>query len=120
MAYEHKQRMEHRRLEEEASLAELEWKIEMEYNNEGGLTPSDASSLDATTFLVDRRPHSTPVTSEKIEASGSHANPGATSTISKETVSQLNPCTEGSVTSVSGILKSHDNSTEVILLSDRV
>ena len=42
MAYEHKQRMELRRLEEEASLAELEWKIEMEYNNEGGLTPSDA------------------------------------------------------------------------------
>ena len=109
MAYEHKQRMELRRLEEEASLAELEWKIEMEYNNEGGLTPSDASSLDATTFLVDRRPHSTPVTSEKIEASGSDANPGATSTISKETVSQLNPCTEGSVTPVSGILKSRDN-----------
>ena len=75
MAYEHKQRMELRRLEEAASLAELEWKIEMEYNNEGGLTPSDASSLDATTFLVDRRPHSTPVTSEKIEASGSDANP---------------------------------------------
>ena len=109
MAYEHKQRMELRRLEEEASLAELEWKIETEYNDEGGLTPSATSPLDATTFLFDRRPHSTPVTSEKIEASGSDANPGATSTISEKTVSQLNPCTEGSVTPVSGILKSRDN-----------
>ena len=46
---------------------------------------------------------------EKIKASGSDANPGATSTISKETVSQLKPCTEGSVTPVSGILKCRDN-----------
>ena len=59
LAYEHKQRMELRHLEEEASLAELEWKIATEYNDEGGLTPRAASLLDATTFLVDRRPHST-------------------------------------------------------------
>ena len=43
MAYEHKQRMELWRLEEEASLAELQWKIKTEYNDEGGLTPSAAS-----------------------------------------------------------------------------
>ena len=109
MAYEHKQRIELRRLEEEASLAELEWKIETEYNDEGGLTHSAASPLDATTFLVDRRPHSTPVTSDKIEVSGSDANPGATSAISKETVSQVSPCTEKSITPVSGILKSQDS-----------
>ena len=66
MAYEHKQRMEFNHLEEETSLAELEWKIETECNDEGGLTPSAASPLDATTFLVDRRPHSTPVTSDKL------------------------------------------------------
>ena len=109
MAYEHKQRMELRRLEEEASLAGLEWKIETEYNDEGGLIPSAASPLDAILFLLDRRPHSTPVTSEKIEASGSVANPGATSAIGKETASQLNPCTEKSITPVSGILKSRDS-----------
>ena len=79
MAYEHKQRMELRRLEEEASLAELEWKIETGYNDEGGLTPSAAVPLDATTFLVDRRPQSTPATSEKVEACESDANPGAPS-----------------------------------------
>ena len=109
MAYEHKQRMELRRLEEEASLAELEWKIETEYNDEGGLTAGAASPLDATTFLVDKRPHSTPVTSDKIEASGPDANPGATSVTGKETVSQLNPCTETSATPVSGILKPRDS-----------
>lgn len=52
MAYEHKQRMELRRLEEEATLAELEWKIEMEYNEEEALTPGAAGPLDAATFLV--------------------------------------------------------------------
>ena len=66
MTYEHKQRMKLRRPEEEASLAEQEWKIETEYNDEGGLTAGAASSLDATTFLVDKRPHSIPVTSDKI------------------------------------------------------
>ena len=45
------------------------------------MTPSAASPLDATTFLVNRRPHSALVTLEKIEASGSDANPGATSTM---------------------------------------
>ena len=109
MAYEHKQRMELRRLEEEASLAELEWKIETEYNDEGGLTAGAASPLDATTFLADKRPHSTPVTSDKIEASGPDVNPGATSVTGKETVSQLNPCTETSATPVSGILKPRDS-----------
>ena len=39
----------------------------MEYNDEGGLTPSAARPLDATMFLVYRGPHSTPVTLEKIE-----------------------------------------------------
>ena len=43
MAYEHKQRMELWRLEEEASLAELQWRIKTEYNDEGGLTPRAAS-----------------------------------------------------------------------------
>lgn len=109
MTYEHKQRMKLRRLEEEATLAEQEWKIETEYNDEGGLTAGAASSLDATTFLVDKRPHSTPVTSDKIEASVSDANPGATSATGKETVSQLNPCTETSATPVSGILKPRDS-----------
>ena len=80
MAHKHYHRVELRHLEEEASLAELEWKIETEYNDEEGLTPSTASPLDATTFLVDKRPHST-------EASGTDANPGATSAIGKETVS---------------------------------
>ena len=37
MAYEHNQRMELRHLEEEASLAELEWKTETEYKIEGHL-----------------------------------------------------------------------------------
>ena len=102
-------RIELKRLEEEASLAELEWKIETEYNDEGGLTAGAASPLDATTFLVDKRPHSTPVTSDKIEASRSDASPGTTSVTGKETVSQLNPCTETSATPVSGILKSRDS-----------
>ena len=101
MAYEHNQRMELRHLEEEASLAELEWKTETEYKSEGGLTPSTASVLDATMFLVNKRPHSTPATSEKIEASRADANPGATSAIGKETISQLNPCTGKSITPVS-------------------
>lgn len=43
MANEHKQRMELWRLEEEPSLAKLQWKIETEYNDEGGLTFSTAS-----------------------------------------------------------------------------
>ena len=54
MAYENK-KMELRWLEEGTSLAELEWKNKTKYNDEGGLTPSAA------------RPHSTPVTLEKIE-----------------------------------------------------
>ena len=70
--------MELRRLEEEASLAELEWKIETEYNDEGGLT----------VLLVPwMLPHSSLVTSKEIEASGSDANPGAISAIGKGTVS---------------------------------
>ena len=35
--------MELWRLEEEASLAELQWRIKTEYNDEGGLTPRAAS-----------------------------------------------------------------------------
>ena len=81
--------MELTRLEEEATLAELEWKIEMEYNDEEALTPGAAGPLDAATFLVDKRPHSTPVVSEKMETSRSNANPGASYAISEE--SQLNP-----------------------------
>ena len=105
LACERKQRMELRRLEEEASLAELEWKIEPEYNDEGSQAPGPASPLDAATFLVDKRPRSTQVTSEKIETSSSNA----TCTFGKETVSQLNPCREEPITPVSSILKSRDN-----------
>ena len=52
MVYEYKQRMGLRRLEEEASLGGLEWKIRTEYNDEGGLTPSANNPWDTTTFLV--------------------------------------------------------------------
>jgi len=48
-----------------------------------------AGPLDAATFLVDKRPYSTPVVSEKMETSRSDANPGASYAISE--VSQLNP-----------------------------
>ena len=111
MAYEHKQRMELRRLEEEASLAELEWKIETEYNDEGGLTPGAASPLDTSAFRVDRRPHSTPVTSKKTVTSGSNANPGATFVNEKETVLQLKPRAEEPITPVSRIPTSRDSVT---------
>ena len=49
------------RLEEEATLAGLEWKIETEYNSEGRLSSKVRMPLDAATFLIDKRPHSTPV-----------------------------------------------------------
>ena len=62
---------------------------------------------------VDSGSHSAPVTSEKIDASGSNANPDGTSAIGKETVSQLNPCTEESITPVLGILKYRDSMTQL-------
>ena len=109
MAYEHKQRMELRRLEEEATLAELVWKIEMEYNDEEALTPGAAGPLDAATFLVDKRPHSTQVVSEKMETSRSDANPGASYAISE--VSQLNPSQKEQIPPVSVNTKSQVSMT---------
>ena len=46
----------------------------MEYNDEEALKPGAAGPLDAATFLVDKRPHSTPVVSEKMETSRSDAS----------------------------------------------
>ncbi|KAL9975234.1 hypothetical protein ACROYT_G012368 [Oculina patagonica] len=109
MAYEHKQRMELRRLEEQATLAELEWKIEMEYNDEEALTPGAAGPLDAATFLVDKRPHSTPVVSERMETSRSNTNPGASYAISE--VSQLNPSQKEPIPPVSINTKSQVSMT---------
>ena len=63
IVYERKQKLELRRLEEEAKLAELEWKIETEYDDENGLTPGSVSPLFTPTFLVDKQPHSTSVMS---------------------------------------------------------
>ena len=101
--------MELRRLEEEATLAEPEWKIEMEYNDEEALTPGAAGPLDAATFLVDKRPHSTPVVSEKMETSRSDANPGTSYAISE--VSQLNPSQKEPVPPVSVNAKSQVSMT---------
>lgn len=78
--------MEFRCLEEEVLLVELEWKIEMEYNNEGGFIFSDVSFLDVIMFLVDRRLYFILVILEKIEVSGFDVNLGVIFIISKEIV----------------------------------
>ncbi|CAH3172882.1 unnamed protein product, partial [Porites evermanni] len=64
VAHEYKQRMELRRLEKEATLAELEWKIEMDNLTESKLPPVVSSALNTSTFIVNKQSHSTPVTSE--------------------------------------------------------
>ena len=46
VAHEYKQRMELRRLEEEATLAELKWKIEMDNLAESKLSPVVSSALN--------------------------------------------------------------------------
>lgn len=66
-----------------------------------------AGPLDAATFLVDKRPHSTPVVSEKMETSRSNANPGATYAISE--MSQLNPFQKEPIPPVSVNTKSQVN-----------
>ena len=64
VAYEYKQRMELRRLEGEATLAELKWKIEMDNLTESILLRVVSSALNTSTFIVNKQSHSTPVTSE--------------------------------------------------------
>ena len=71
LAYEHRQKMELRRLEEEATLAELEWKIETQYD-ENAQVPGVVSPTLAPTFLVDKQPHSTPFIS--LPTDGSEEN----------------------------------------------
>ena len=78
-------------------------KIETEYNDEGGLAPS-----------------ATQVIYEIIEASGSVANPGATSAIGKETASQLNRKVNHRSVRNFEVSGQHENSTKVFLLRDRV
>ena len=95
MAYEHKQRMELRHLEEEASLAE--WKIETEYNDEGGLTPSVASPSDTSMSPVDKRPHCTRPLPRKLRP------------VDLTSTQVPLPCTEKSITPVSGILEFQDS-----------
>ena len=72
LAYEHGRKMELRRLEEEATLAELEWKIETQYD-ENAPPPGVVSPMFATTFLVDKEPHSTPFVS--LLTDGSEESP---------------------------------------------
>ena len=81
----------------------------MEYNDEEALKPGAAVPLDAATFLVDKRPHSTPVVSEKMETSRSDANPGASYAISE--VSQLNPSQKEPIPPVSVNTKSQVSMT---------
>ena len=66
VAHEYKQRMELRRLEEEATLAELEWKTEMDNLTESKLPPVVTSALNTSTLIVNKQSHSTPVTSEYV------------------------------------------------------
>ena len=72
LAYEHRQKMELRRLEKEATLAELEWKIETQYD-ENAQAPGAVSPMFTPTFLVDMQPHSTPFIS--LPSDGSKENP---------------------------------------------
>ena len=58
VAHEYKQRMELRRLEEEGTLAELEWIIEMDNLTESKLPPVVPSALNYSTFIVDKQSHS--------------------------------------------------------------
>lgn len=51
--------MELRRLEGEATLAELAWGIEKECNGDGGLSFGVGMSLDTATIIVIKQPHAT-------------------------------------------------------------
>ena len=66
--------MELRRFEEEATLAELEWKIEMDNLTESKLSPVVSSALNTSTFNVNKQPHSTPATSEMLLEMGLTVN----------------------------------------------
>ena len=72
LAYEHRQKMELRCLEEEARLAQLQWKIETQYD-ENAQALGVVSPMFAPTFLVDKQPHSTPFIS--LPTDGSQENP---------------------------------------------
>ena len=74
VAHEYKQRMELRRLEEEATLTELEWKIEMDNLTESKLSPVVSNALNTSTFIVNKQSHSTPVTSEMLLEMGLTVN----------------------------------------------
>ena len=80
VAHEYKQRMELRRHEEEATLAELEWKIEMDNLTESKLSPFVSSALNTSTF--NKQSHSTPVTSEYVTRDGFNSQPSAVYVIS--------------------------------------
>ena len=82
VAHEYKQRMELERLEEEATLAELEWKIEMDNLTESKLSPVVSSALNTSTFIVNKQSHSTPVTSEYVTRDGFNSQPSAVYVIS--------------------------------------
>ena len=91
VAHEYKQRMELRRLEEEATLAELEWKIEMDNLTESKLPPVVPSALNTSTFIVNKQSHSTPVTSEYVSRDGFNSQPSAVYVISSGTPQSTEP-----------------------------
>ena len=82
VAHEYKQRMELRRLEEEATLAELEWKIEMDNLTESKLSPVVSSALNTSTFIVNKQSHSTSVPSEYVTRDGFNSQLSAVYVIS--------------------------------------
>ena len=82
VAHGYKQRMELRRLEEEATLAELEWKIEMDNLTESKLSPVVSSALNTSTFIVNKQSHSTSVPSEYVTRDGFNSQLSAVYVIS--------------------------------------
>ena len=66
-----------RRLEEEATLSELEWKIELDHLNESKLSPVVSSVSNTSTFKVNKQSHSTTVTSEYVTRDGINSQPSA-------------------------------------------
>ena len=77
VVHEYKQRIELRRLEEKAKLAELEWKIEMDNWTDSKLSPVVSSALNTSTFIVNKQSHSTTVTSEYVTRDGFNSQPSA-------------------------------------------
>ncbi|CAH3021162.1 unnamed protein product [Porites evermanni] len=77
VVHEYKQRIELRRLEEKAKLAELEWKIEMDNLTDSKLSPVVSSALNTSTFIVNKQSHSTTVTSEYVTRDGFNSQPSA-------------------------------------------